>query len=377
MAIDRDAFYANQHLREIEDFRTFEAFYEALADKHRIYYMFFSTGLLQWVRKALQLIPENVNVVLIGAGLVPAEKDWLRSQSGRPAVFLEQAYTDHTIWDFLFRVNRRSFGWIDIDSFVFNPGILADLAERAERSDIVISAAWSYSPANTIVNKQGAELLPEFANTFLLFVHYEAVSTLRSLLDISPRPYLISQSTEAAALSPHRALLERTHEELLHHLYGPCSTSSGSEPYPVEAAVHGGVEVRFIDTLVLFQLFAYYHGFSIAKLPDSRRGQGVSAYHIGGASYYKNYVDAKHNLVSEKEHIQQRKYRRALLMDYCLLTQGEDLPAPYKGLKRVLKAYLDQSSIRVHHVPELLSAMLSEAGLDEHETGLLLGRQTD
>lgn len=368
MSIDYASFYSLQAQQEYKDFRIFHDFYESLAEKKDIYYMFFSTGLLQWVRKALQFIPPDMNVVLIGAGLVPAEKEWVSSQARRPAVYLERSYTDHTIWDFLFRVNRTHFGWIDIDCFVFNPQVLTDLTRVG---DAVLSAAWTYRIDSEAIDKRGHKLQPEIANTYLLYVNMEAVNALRQHTDISPRPYLLSRSNEAVMHSRHRSLLDKSHEQLLQNLFQLPSFPPDIEPYPVESAIHSGVETRFIDTLVLFQLLAYYEGYRIQKLPVNRK-DNRAVYHFGGASYYKNYIDPRYSFVSEGKHVQTAKYERALLMDYLLVSQGEDLPPPYQGMKRMLHAYLQHAAIKAAEAEAKLTDILRRSRLGEKEIELLL-----
>jgi hypothetical protein len=103
----KTAFIERPHYHE------FERFYEGRADKHRLFYLFVSHGLLHWARKALEFIPAQVNLVVIGSSPTPAELDWLKCHVNRPVRHITLAVDDKTVWDFLFRVNRHNFGWVD------------------------------------------------------------------------------------------------------------------------------------------------------------------------------------------------------------------------------------------------------------------------
>jgi hypothetical protein len=117
-------------------------FYEDLADKRGLFYLFVSSGLLHGARKALQFIPEEVNLAVIGSSLTPGELRWLRDNVARPIHHIELPVDDETVWDFLFRANRHDFGWVDSDCFVLNPALFDNLA--AIGPEVAVRCTWTH-----------------------------------------------------------------------------------------------------------------------------------------------------------------------------------------------------------------------------------------
>src|SRR5271165_7100103 len=98
---------------EREYLAKFLSFYEQLPDKRNIFYVFFSSALLHWVKTILAFIPDRVNIVLIGSQLKQGELEWLRTAQNRPFHHIPMRVDDKTVWEFLFEVNRHNFGWLD------------------------------------------------------------------------------------------------------------------------------------------------------------------------------------------------------------------------------------------------------------------------
>ena len=68
-------------VRKCDDYQMMKLFYNSLVDKKNIFYIYFTSDLLYWLDKSLELIPDSVNVVLIGAGLDDNEQVWVRNRA--------------------------------------------------------------------------------------------------------------------------------------------------------------------------------------------------------------------------------------------------------------------------------------------------------
>jgi hypothetical protein len=108
----RDLYYQAKARRiESEHLQEFQRFYAALPDKKDIFYMFFTSGLLQWASRAAAFAPPEVNLVLLGSDLQPEEIAWIRDNVYRPVHSIRLRMDDRAVWEFLFETNRHSFGW--------------------------------------------------------------------------------------------------------------------------------------------------------------------------------------------------------------------------------------------------------------------------
>ncbi|HEX2253049.1 MAG TPA: hypothetical protein VHQ65_07265 [Thermoanaerobaculia bacterium] len=105
-------------------------------------YMFFTGGLLHWVFKALEFLPREVNLVLLGAGLSDEEKACLARRTDRPFHAIDQEVDDRTAWELLWAVERGPFGWLDVDAFVLDPDLMGEMSEVPE--GVAFNCLWAH-----------------------------------------------------------------------------------------------------------------------------------------------------------------------------------------------------------------------------------------
>jgi len=115
-------------LQEKGDLLGFQEFYQRLPRHEDVIFMFFTTDLLHWLRRALEFVPPEANVVLIGSQLKQEEIAWIASLTARPFHHIESRVDDNTVLDFIFQTTRHSFGWLHIDCFVLNPSLFQEMA---------------------------------------------------------------------------------------------------------------------------------------------------------------------------------------------------------------------------------------------------------
>jgi hypothetical protein len=138
----RDGYYQALAQRiESEHLDEFQRFYASLPDKQDIFYMFFTSGLLQWASRTLSFVPEDVNVVLLGSDLQRDEIAWIRENLPRSFHHIRLHVDDKIVWEFLFATNLHNFGWIDVDCFVLQPALFSEM-KRIEPK-IVANSVWS------------------------------------------------------------------------------------------------------------------------------------------------------------------------------------------------------------------------------------------
>lgn len=157
--------------------RRFREFYHRLRDTRDIYYIFFRTGLLHWVFKQLEFIPDDVNVVLLASGLTPEEWAWVRARTDRPLFHTELVIDDNAAWELLFETNERSFGWIELGCFVNNSALFGELARIDD--DVAFNCVYTHTERHrrTFVE-------------YLLFVNVRAIQALRAHgIDVHPSRY--------------------------------------------------------------------------------------------------------------------------------------------------------------------------------------------
>lgn len=266
--------------------RAFRAFYDNLADKHEPFYMFFTSGLLHWAAAAESHVPRDTNLVLLGSGLTDAEQTWITTHLDRPFHHITERIDDIAAWQLLFAVNEQSFGWLDIDCFVLNPGVFAELADIAP--DVSMNCGWSMA----------TDFGFPVAGTHLLFVNRAAIDAVRAAR-VAADPGTHDWDGQARPLPQlgHNRIPTRRARTLLHQVV----PDHGGRPAFVSGA--------FYDTLVLYQLLARAIGYPVRPLrPLARRctlphdaesvdqshwPEDVSdeLFHLCGISYYNRFSD--------------------------------------------------------------------------------------
>lgn len=333
-AVRRSAVEERLHLAE------FRTFYESLPDKRSIFYMLFGGDLLHWLAQAEQHVPRSVNLVLVGTGLRPAEEAWVRENLARPFHHVRLGVDIMTSWDFLFAVNRESFGWLDIDCFVLNDRLFGEMAAVAP--DVAVNCTWSYDSGFGF----------RLAQTHFLFVNAACTASLREA-GVPATPYGYDWSGEfwrvvhARQLSRH---LSRRQQKLL---LDELPADARGRPRPPAGNT-------FFDTLVVYQVLARRAGFRVhcvrdlihhtaselAELRDPPPWQqdwSDELVHASGISYLGRFAQ------------EPGAHALYLAADYAVLVANLDrLPGTYDRRASALEQELARLGVTADRVPHLL-----------------------
>lgn len=346
--------------RHLADFRRF---YNELPDRRGVFYVFFSGGLLHWLRTLLAFLPERINLALIGSDLTPAELEWLRTCQPRPFHHIPLRVDDKTVWELLFATNRHNFGWLDVDCFVLEPRVLDELA--AMDPEASLGSAFSY------VGHGGERVV----STHLVFVNTAVRDAIeRSGVAISPCTYAYRDNPAgrhvpyATTRVPTRRQIELLREEL--------PVDDAGLPIPPSMIAEKFFAPVF-DTLVLYQFVARTLGHpvqfvrrvsGIAGTPESYSNELM---HIAAASYFrtlKRYESYKPERLSDRDREQIFAYYKLLLQfNFLLLSRRLDgLPEEYRTLHRELRDELDRLGIPVEGIaPSLRGFLVGTGSVDE------------
>ncbi|MGH3115540.1 MAG: hypothetical protein ACRDQ2_00190 [Gaiellales bacterium] len=104
----------------------------------------FRTGGAHFAAKALEFVPPDHRVLLVGTNLTPAETAFL-SRGGQPIFNHEQRFDNELVYEMLMDNTAGPFGWVDADCFVLNPAIWHELLAPAA-DDVGSHAAFTYDP---------------------------------------------------------------------------------------------------------------------------------------------------------------------------------------------------------------------------------------
>lgn len=156
----------------------FRDFYQRLPDHRNIVYLHFTGGLLHWVVKTAGYLPDHINLVLIGSGLPPSERAWVREQLHRPFHHVDLRLDDAGALELLFATNRTHFGWLELGCLVLDGRLFDELAVM--HPDTSLNCTWSWEPGFGF----------PLANPYLLFVSVDAIARVRDAgLAVGPGIY--------------------------------------------------------------------------------------------------------------------------------------------------------------------------------------------
>jgi hypothetical protein len=342
---------------ERADFLRFQEFYERLPNRENVIFMFFTTDLLHWLRRALEFVPEDANVVLIGSRLKAEEIAWIAAHTRRPFHHVESRVDDNTVLDFIFKTTRHSFGWLHIDCFVLNPEIFQEMATFAD--GVVANCIWSH-PATGAVNA---------LHSAFVFLNYEVMQAIRQRgIEVSPLAYHYRGGSLGRTPSD-RKLYSRVPTarqiELLATVLPP--GEGGLPKYP-----QGGV---YFQLLVLYQLVANALGYKLHHVRELLRdGTGSpSSYsneiiHVNGVATYKSSKETDKNIGG-------RFYPLLLQADYHMLSLMADdaMPPRYVSLLDELRRELARLDITEEQTKRNLYGFLVQSGISEEKCREILG----
>jgi hypothetical protein len=313
----RDAYYRSRAGRiEAEHLAELRRFYAALPDKKDVFYMFFTSGLLQWASRAASFVPRDVNLVLLGSDLQPDEVAWIGDNLRRPFHHIRLHVDDRAVWEFLFDVNAHNFGWLDVDCFVLQPGLFTEMTRIAPES--VANTVWSFEAPG------GTDML----STFLVFLNVDAIRKVSAEIAVSPDAYshvLIRRPGNPYAFTK---LLTKDHLKWLDKVL----PSSGNR-MPIYVNGDG-----YFDTLQVYQLMANVLNYRVNRVRPLTLKQQLSSdeiVHIGKVSYYRRYK-------TRSEPQMRKLYILLLQADFVLLSEmAGQLPPHYDRLRREIKAEIE------------------------------------
>jgi hypothetical protein len=341
---------------ERRDRDEFAAFHRGLERRQGILYMFFTTGLLHWLDRALAFVPADVNLVLIGSDLTSEEIAWIRSRYRRPFHHIRSRVDDNTVLDFVFRNAEHDFGWLHVDCFVLNPGLFTEMMELAD--DVVANCIWSHPAA------EGVQALH---SAFVVF-NFAVIRALREGgIEVSPYAYTYRGRSVGRTIT-HRKLYTRVptrrHVEILRRLLPP--GFAGLPAYPQ----HSG----YFQILVLYQLVANALGYRLRHVRELvRDGTGSASnfsdeiIHVNGVATYKRYKESDGSIGGQF-------YPLLLQADYVMLTGlGDGAPEPYRQMRGELEAELGRLGIPRAAARSNLRAFLAERGIVEERLDRIVG----
>jgi len=357
--------------RENYEKERFQTFYQHLENKRDIYYLCFSTGLLHWAIACLKLIPDEVNVVILCANLDVYERRWMEENINRPVHFIEErlivdGYFDiNFVWECLFSTNEYNFGWIDVDCFIFNTGLLTEMSKISE------STAINCIMVDVVGTKYKLR-------TPFLFINTTVLDSLRqSGQTVTPRSYFLRSSSKEVNHLDGCEQLSGKQWHILDRMFE--KDDKGNKIYPTQAIQRTGVTIEILDTLVMYQFTAEYCGYQtnrtrklIHNLADPAHNEVI---HIGGASHYKFTGHSKHEFTSVEKARQDRyHFIHTLMIDYLLMEQSKSvLPKTYNVLQRMLHAAMAKHAIPKEDIRRTATAHLMSQGLTEYSVNRLLG----
>lgn len=282
-----------------------QSFYDALPDATDVIYMFVTPNLLHWAITALRFVPVDVNLVLIGSGLADEEAEWLARHGGRPFLRLSDRIDLDTIWDLLFDINRRNFGWLDPDCFIMNPSLFTEM-RRVAAGDIV-NCMWTHAACGP--TKRPFHVL----ESYFLFFNVEAIDALRRA-GVLPRPSAKTATLRQVALLKQIVPADEGGEDVYRSLGG-------------FALSHRLLDFEYAR-LVLFQLVANACGYKLNRVRFFTEIDTFNPY-----NYYSDEAIHVFPTIRDYDSIPWTgiDQKRRLASDYVLMTSMLDrLPPSYR-----------------------------------------------
>nr|WP_154958144.1 hypothetical protein [Paenibacillus xylanexedens] len=330
-------------LSERRHLKEFQKFYEGLRNKQKIIYMFFTSGMLHWMIKALDYVPTHVNMVLIGSGLKEDELKWLQQNIQRPFHHITRIVDDKTVWEFLFETNEYHFGWLDIDCFVFNPSLFEEITELED--NIYANCIWNWSEKSKTDVRVGC--------TYFLFLNIHAIRAVKNKIEVSPctydyegtiigRKYGFGQRSKIPTNQQIRALRQVLHVD------------SKNRPIPPWQ--------KYFETLVIYQLLAQLQGYRLNLIrtfngmPDADNYFSDEVIHVGNSTTYKDSV--------AWESFNTKDYELRLCLDWSIHNQSmSNLPNIYKLQQRSLAFELNKIGSSTKRVSTVIENFALERGI--------------
>lgn len=328
---------------ERSDYNDFNNFYSKLENKKDIFYMYFTAGLLHWVKKSLSFVPESVNVVLIGAGLGEEEKEWICENYEYPYHNFNKWYSDHYVWEVLFLINEYSFGWIDIDCFIFNPDYFKKITQIDKQTGI-----------NTLFSYKDVEFGNHISDTFFLFINIDVLHTIWEQIQVSPVASKPDQPDDGS-LGLLKVIQEDENEIIKKVM------SSDENGYALTPKWNNTMtRLKFYDSTIVYQLTLIALGYEIKNINEfCNEKQSKQAMHIGASSYYR--------IIDTNKPAFLKQYRMTAIINGLIHQQFvNSLPKEYKLRGRLIRNDFIKTGLNEEERKEFLYRMRDDLNI-EHQ----------
>lgn len=250
----------------------------------------FRTGGMHFAAKALEFVPKEIDVLIAGTNLTPAEVDFLAA-TGRPVFNSSHRYDNELVYEMLMNETEGPFGWVDADCFVLNPVIWRRLLAPMD-DDVASHTAFTYDPLG-------------FAKSVLVLFDRKARDLLRSE-GTTLNSYAL-EPTNVGRAAPHaisRLLCDRHHRDLRQVL--GVEPDGGLRPHDgyLDIFANGrtvntrkraqtgqwfGADAApvgwLIDTPMMAEVVLRARGFKTKRVIESNREISQDVIHVGASSY--------------------------------------------------------------------------------------------
>lgn len=250
----------------------------------------FKTGNVHFAAKAIECIPADIQLLIIGTQLSAEEVNFLEL-SGRPIFTADEPFDNELSYELLMDHTAADFGWADADCFVVDRNLWDELL-RAMPSGVANRAAFTYEPLGfakpplVVWNKDVRSLL-ESEHTSLNSYSPSLTGSCRG------SPYAVSRIVDERQLALLRETLGMDadgsispHEGLL-DVYNDKRTISSTDRALARSWV--GDEARLtgwvLDTPIMAQVALRAHGWTTSQVLRSNNRVSNRIIHPGASGY--------------------------------------------------------------------------------------------
>lgn len=336
-----------QNKKSLEN--SFAQFYDNLGNHRNIFYIFFTGGLLFLLERAIGLIPDDINVVLLGSDLEEDEINWLYNNIEKPLFVINEYIDDRLMWEILIECNVNNFGWLDVDCFVFNKNIFYEVMNIDQNTCI---QGCFYKDQDFIVT------------TNFMFINIELVKKIISLTKIAPCYYYVNDSSSAVLTNAEKFTKEQ------------CTMLNDE----VLGIIKEGRYEHF-DTWELFQAAAYSLGYSSKSIRNIHLSLATyysfvsnELIHLSSSSYFST-SRIRFFIKHSYRDLLAKQLNPGLLITYILMHQAQKTlcSSLYESnIEFVCKHVFQNKSVRIDSVKMMLKKFLTHRRIDQNIVDYIL-----
>ena len=269
-----------------------------------------------------------------------AEAEWVRSKIGLPLLHLKDEISLGAVWDALFAVNTRNFGWLDVDCLVMNPALFDEMRRIAP--DQAINCVWTHAACGP--TKRPFHVI----ESYFLFFNVSVVCELRKR-GLMPQP-----STRSPTWRQVRAL-----RDLI-----PSGNDNKHRWSTLAGAAFSHRLLKFdFEPLILFQLIANVSGYKLNRVRFLTE--------IDTFNQYNYYSDEAIHPFPTIRHFDRNDWtgpdqKLRLSVDYLLMmSMLSDLPPEYLERKAFLESKFHHFDLDLECTKRVIYSYLSERGVSD------------